>query len=190
MRNWIVAGIDVETSDLDPYKDHILEVGVVRLMFEEKKDYVSVKEVGGYTSMAALPKGAVVSPKAAAVNGYNPQEWAAAPPLKTVLEDMAPFMKDATLVAHNAHFDIQFLKYAFHVNNVTWPRSSYRVFDTGSQAHLYYLSEEIENSGLDALCGLFGFERGQHSAENDARLALQCYAKFVSIKLNKNVVKE
>lgn len=184
MRNWIVVAGDVETSDVDCFNDHMIEVGLIR--FEctiDQANKFHKKEIASYVSKVALPPKAKVSPTAAKINGYTEEAWVDAPPLYKVVSEMVPYLEGATFIAHNAHFDIGFLKSSFNRCRRAWPRMAYRVFDTGSYAHLKFLRGDIEASGLDALVEYYGLTRGRHSAENDARLAMECYSFIVENSL-------
>lgn len=44
------------------------------------------------------------------VSRYNTADWADAKPFRSVIDRITPFLEDATIIAHNAAFDVDMLK--------------------------------------------------------------------------------
>jgi DNA polymerase III subunit epsilon len=94
--------LDLETTGLTPGRDRITEVGAVK---------VRGGEVLGELQTLVHP-GRPIPPAVSAVTGITDGMVAAAPPIEAVLPTVLRFLGDAVLVAHNARFDLSFLRAA------------------------------------------------------------------------------
>lgn len=91
-----------------------------------------------------------------------------APRIDEALPSFATFMAGATLVAHNARFDVGFLKRAFADVQLAWPRPT--VVDTVALARCSLLRDEVRNCKLSTLAAHFGATSvPNHRALSDAR---------------------
>jgi len=96
----VLVYLDFETTGLDPFGgDRVCEVGLVR---------VRNGRVEAEFSTLVNP-GRPISPGAAAVNGLNDRVLAGAPHFGEVMPKLLGLIAGATLVAHNAPFDLNFL---------------------------------------------------------------------------------
>jgi len=85
-----------------------------------------------------------------------------------VLPAFLEFARDAVLVAHNAPFDIAFLKAAAEQTGTLWPR--FAVVDTAHLARQLVSSDEAPNRKLSSLARLFrATTTPDHRALHDAR---------------------
>ena len=92
---------------------------------------------------------------------------AGSPRIDSVLPAFLEFARDAVLVAHNAPFDIGFLKAAAARTGHEWPR--FQVVDTAHLARQSY-RDEAPNRKLSTLAQLFGAATTpDHRALHDAR---------------------
>lgn len=94
--------LDLETTGLDPARDRITEVGAVR---------VRGGEVLGELRTFVHP-GRPIPPAVTAVTGITDAMVAHAPSEAAVLGHVLSFLDGAVLVAHNAAFDLSFLRSA------------------------------------------------------------------------------
>jgi len=99
MRGEIVA-IDLETTGLDPQRDAILEVGLVR--FREGE----ILET--YSTLVDVER--EIPPGITFLTGIRQEDMTGAPKLRRVLADVADFAGLAPLVGHNISFDLSFLQ--------------------------------------------------------------------------------
>ena len=83
-----------------------------------------------------------------------------APPIEEVLPPLLEFLSGAVLVAHNAPYDVGFLKAACAKLGYTWPRP--RVLDTAALARRVLIRDEVPNRKLGTLAALL-----PHSAPAD-----------------------
>jgi DNA polymerase III subunit epsilon len=94
--------LDLETTGLTPGRDRITEVGAVK---------VRGGEVLGELQTLVHP-GRPIPSAVSAVTGITDAMVASAPPIEAVLPTVLRFVGDAVLVAHNARFDLSFLRAA------------------------------------------------------------------------------
>jgi DNA polymerase III subunit epsilon len=94
--------LDLETTGLSPGADRITEVGAVK---------VRGGEVIGELQTLVHP-GRPIPPAVTAVTGITDAMVRDAPRIEAVLPTVLRFLGDAVLVAHNASFDVSFLRAA------------------------------------------------------------------------------
>jgi DNA polymerase-3 subunit epsilon len=93
---------------------------------------------------------------------------APAPRIGSVLPTFAEFCRDAVLVAHNAPFDVGFLRAAFAAHGRPWP--AYPVVDTARLARRALARDEASSCRLSVLAALFkSGTTPNHRALQDAR---------------------
>jgi DNA polymerase III subunit epsilon len=98
--------VDVETTGLDPRRDHVLEVGWVPVT----RAQVVLDGVRGTT--VRLPAGVDVG-DSAVLHGLTDDDLAAAPGLTDVVLELRAALQGRVLVAHHAPIEIGFLDRAF-----------------------------------------------------------------------------
>lgn len=96
------VAFDFETTGLYPASDRIVEFGAVKFRAGE--------EIDRFERLAnpGIPIGA----DAAAVSGISDADVAGEAPVADVLPEFVGFLEDAVLMAHNAPFDLGFLRAA------------------------------------------------------------------------------
>ena len=91
-----------------------------------------------------------------------------APRIEAVLGSFLQFSAGAVLVAHNARFDVGFLKRACASASFEWPDPI--VIDTVALARCALGRDEVRNCKLETLAGFFGAQtQPNHRALSDAR---------------------
>ena len=107
----------------------------------------------------------------AVLTGITDSMVAAAPRLGEVLPSWLEFSRDCVLVAHNAAFDIGFLKRACAAHGYPWP--SPEVVDTVGLARSVLLRDEVPNVRLGTLATLVrSTHEANHRALSDARVTV------------------
>lgn len=102
------------------------------------------------------------------LTGITDRMVAGAPSLGSVLPSFWEFVSDAVLVAHNAGFDIGFLKRACAAQDTPWPGNA--VIDTVGLARSVLLRDEVPNHKLATLAQHFSSTTTpNHRALSDAR---------------------
>ncbi|MEP6799903.1 MAG: DEDD exonuclease domain-containing protein [Lapillicoccus sp.] len=102
------------------------------------------------------------------LTGITDRMVAQAPRIGSVMPAFLEFARDTVLVAHNAGFDISFLKAAAAATDHEWPR--FRVLDTVHLARQLVSRDECRNHKLSSLAVLFNATTTpDHRALHDAR---------------------
>jgi DNA polymerase-3 subunit epsilon len=99
--------VDVETTGLDPRRDHVLEVGWVPVARGE----VVLDGVRG--TAVRLPAGVDVG-ESAVLHGLTDDDLAAAPELADVERELRAALQGRVLAAHHARIELGFLGRALH----------------------------------------------------------------------------
>lgn len=150
--------VDLETTGGSPAGAHITEVGAVK---------VRGGEVLGEFQTLVRP-GEPIPAFISLLTGITNPMVADAPRIDSVLPAFLEFARDAVLVAHNAPFDMAFLKAAALQTGHEWPRP--RVVDTAQLARQLVTRDEAPNRKLGTLARLFGAATTpDHRALHDAR---------------------
>ncbi len=150
--------VDLETTGGSPSGAHITEVGAVKIRGGEV--------IGEFQTLVnpAEPIPAFIS----VLTGITDQMVANSPRIEGVFPAFLEFAGDSVLVAHNAPFDISFLKAAASLTGHVWP--PFRVIDTAHLARQLVSKAEAPNRKLGTLAQLFGAATTpDHRALQDAR---------------------
>lgn len=94
--------VDIETTGLDPHRDHVLEIGWVPVTGGE------VVLDGVHGTVVRPPDGVLVG-ESAVVHGLTDDALAAAPDLADVLPELGALLPSRVLVAHHAPIELDFL---------------------------------------------------------------------------------
>jgi DNA polymerase III subunit epsilon len=149
--------LDLETTGLRPGHDRITEVGAVK---------VRGGEVLGELRTFVHP-GCPIPPAITAVTGITDAMVRDAPRIATVLPTVLAFLGDAVLVAHNARFDVSFLR--AEVTATHGGTFEPVVVDTAQLARRL-VRDEVRNCRLRTLAQHFRSPvRPDHRALTDAR---------------------
>ena len=150
--------VDLETTGGAPVDAGITEIGAVK---------VRGGEVLGEFQTLVNP-GIPIPPFVAALTGITDSLVAGAPTVRAVLPDFLEFAAGAVLVAHNAPYDIGFLKGACAKHGYDWPEP--RVVDTARLARVALHRDEVRNCKLGTLAAHFRTAvQPTHRAFDDAR---------------------
>ena len=102
------------------------------------------------------------------LTGITDQMVIAAPRIAAVLPSFLEFARGTVLVAHNAPFDVGFLKFAANNLEIEWPR--FEVLDTAILARRILTRDEVPNCKLSTLAAKFrATTTPNHRALDDAR---------------------
>jgi DNA polymerase III subunit epsilon len=153
------AVVDIETTGWTPEDSGITEIGAVRVRRGEI--------VAEFTSL--VNPGAPVPEAITELTGISDQLLAPAPPVAAVLPGLLTFADGCVLTAHNAQFDVGFLRAACAVSGLSWP--GYPVIDTLRLARQVMVSpDEVPDCKLRTLADFFGTPaQPSHRALADAR---------------------
>lgn len=161
---------DTETTGFEPADGHrIVEIGCVEL-----EDHLPT----GRSFQCYLQPERLVPIESQRVHGLDDAFLADKPKFAEVAEDFLAFIGDATLVIHNASFDLKFINSELHrVGKPPIPRA--RAIDT-----IEIAKSRIPGArySLDELCKRFAIDlssRTKHGALLDAELTAQVYLELV-----------
>ncbi len=154
--------LDLETSGAAPSTGAaITEIGAVKVRGGEI--------IGEFQTFVNPQHG--LSDFITSLTGITDEMLSDAPKIKSVLPDFFEFLgshKETVLVAHNAPFDLSFLKAAAVKHKYPWPQ--YHVIDTVRIARSVLDRDEVPNCKLSTLAAFFGAKTSPtHRALDDAR---------------------
>jgi DNA polymerase-3 subunit epsilon len=165
----IFAALDFETTGLNPEGDRICEYGAVKFSREGELEEFSI----------LCDPGIPISKDAQAVSGISDEMVRGLERAESVLPSFLSFLGDASLVAHNAPFDLSFLYAASR--RLPSPKPANPVFDTRTLARDAFPG--FPRYSLQDLARAFAIDPGDaHRALDDAytcmRLFLKCVERF------------
>ncbi|HRW17867.1 MAG TPA: DEDD exonuclease domain-containing protein [Dermatophilaceae bacterium] len=150
--------VDLETTGGSAGECAITEVGAVK---------VRGGEVLGELQTLVNP-GTAIPAFIQVLTGITDGMVATAPRIDTVLPAFLEFARGSVLVAHNAGFDVTFLRAAAAQTGHPWP--GFQVVDTVTLARQVVGSDEVQNRRLGTLAAHFGARTTpDHRALHDAR---------------------
>jgi len=162
--------LDTETTGMDPDKgDRIIEIGCVEL--------VNHLPTGKTLQLYINPEREIPA-EATAVHGITNDFVKDKPVFSQVYEEFMTFVKGATLVIHNAEFDMKFINWELRKvghDPIGWNM----VLDTLGMARKQFPGSP---ANLDALCRRFGIdntERTYHGALLDSELLAEVYLELL-----------
>ena len=154
--------VDLETTGASPKKGAaITEIGAVKVR--------SGEHLGNFESfvnpLSPIPE------YITQMTGITDLMLAKAPVIDEILPAFLEFAgqhNEVIIVAHNAPFDLSFLKSAAKELDITWPK--YKTLDTVTIARQVLTKEEVPNCKLQTLAAYFGTKaQPNHRALDDAR---------------------
>ncbi|MFV0425751.1 MAG: DEDD exonuclease domain-containing protein [Beutenbergiaceae bacterium] len=150
--------VDLETTGGSPKNDQITEIGAVKVR-------------GGQVEAefaTLINPGVAIAPTITVLTGITNAMVLQAPRIESVLPAFLEFARGAILVAHNAGFDVGFLKANARRQELAW--AAPLVVDTVKLARKVVTRDEAPNHKLSSLARLFGAQTTpNHRALADAR---------------------
>ncbi|WP_051108928.1 DEDD exonuclease domain-containing protein [Actinomadura flavalba] len=154
--------VDLETTGGSPADSAITEIGAVKV-----RGGVELGELG-----TLVDPGGPIPPFITALTGITTQMVYAAPRIERVLPAFLEFARGTVLVAHNARFDVGFLKAACAEHGHAWP--PFAVLDTVDLARRVLGRDEVPNCKLETLARYFrAATQPNHRALSDARATVE-----------------
>ena len=161
--------LDTETTGLSPATgDRLVEIGCVELI----NHLPSGQNYHVYLNpQRSMPE------EAFRVHGLSDEFLADKPLFSAVADDFRAFIGDATLIIHNAPFDMGFLN--AELTNLGQPKLSNTVIDTVMLARERHPGARVS---LDALCKHYGIDnsrRALHGALLDSEILAEVYLELI-----------
>jgi DNA polymerase III subunit epsilon len=159
--------VDVETTGLDPARgDRVCEIALLRI---ERN-----REVARLESLVRPFR--LMTPGASAVNGITDAMLLDAPPFAAILPQVRKLLQHTVLVAHNASFDLGFLRHEFRAAGQVLPEMA--VVDTLVIAQARY---RFPHNSLAAIATTLGFPNAiRHRAMADVLTTWQVLQRFIA----------
>src|SRR5712691_7227718 len=165
--------LDTETTGLDPYQGHrLVEIGCIELVN---------RIPSGQSFHYYLNPERDVPTEAFAVHGLSVEFLKDKPRFAEIADDLAAFIGDAPLVAHNAFFDLGFL-------NAELERAGKALVARERLVDTLLLARRKHPAGpnrLDDLCARYGIDnsrRTKHGALLDAEILAEVYVELIGAR--------
>jgi len=158
LRTTTFTVVDLETTGGSAMSDGITEIGAVRVRGGEV--------LGEFQTLVrpAMP----ITPYVSVLTGITDAMVSDAPSIESVLPAFLEFARGSVLVAHNAPFDVGFLKASAAEHHHAWP--AFAVVDTAILARRVLTRDEVPNCKLGTLARYFhATTTPNHRALADAR---------------------
>ena len=150
--------VDLETTGGKPQDAGITEIGAVKVRGGEV--------LGEFQTL--VDPGSPIPPFVAALTGITDRMLVGAPSVAAATTSFWEFAQGAVLVAHNAPYDMGFLRGACELHARPWPAP--RVVDTARIARRALTKDDVRNCKLQTLAGYFRSPTSPtHRALDDAR---------------------
>lgn len=164
---------DTETTGLERLDDRVIEIGCIEML----NRFPTGRSFHVYIN----PQGRKVHPDALAVHGISDETLLDKPDFGDIATDFLDFVEGATLLAHNATFDMGFINAELDRLGHS-PIGNDRVVDTLALARRKH---PMGPNSLDALCKRYGIDnshRTMHGALLDAQLLAEVYIELIGGK--------
>ncbi|MBY5935673.1 3'-5' exonuclease [Tateyamaria omphalii] len=165
------VAFDSETTGLSTTDDDVVQLGAVRVL--------NGRIVDGEVLESYVNPGRPIPPASTAVHHVADADVAGAPDFATAGRALHGFCRDAVLVAHNAPFDIAFLRRGAEAMEVDW---DHPVLDTVLLSAIVFGTTEEHT--LDALCNRLDIvispER-RHTALGDAQVTAEALVRLIPL---------
>ncbi|MGI8870828.1 MAG: DEDD exonuclease domain-containing protein [Mycobacteriales bacterium] len=158
LRETTFVVVDLETTGGSAAQCEITEIGAVKIRGGEV--------LGEFATL--VDPGCAIPPYISILTGITDAMVVAAPHIDAVLPGFLEFVHGSVLVAHNAPFDLGFLKAACRRTETRWP--DFRSVDTAVLARRVLSRDEVANCKLGTLAAALGATTTpNHRALDDAR---------------------
>ena len=166
--------VDIETTGLDPVNDEIIEIGAIKVAGKEIKDVFN---------MLSKPE-KKLPPNITDLTGITPEMLENEPPIKPVMAKFADFIGNNILIAHNAEFDISFLRNKMK----KWLNKDIENFVICTLIISRDILPNLETHKLPTIGRYFGLETAnRHRAIGDSTLTYEIWLKFLDKLKGKNI---
>jgi len=160
------VAIDVETTGTDPGSDQLIEVGAIR--YDDGRETAHLSQL--------IDPRCPIPVRVQNLTGIIPSMVQGKPTIAEVVPALRELIGDLPLVAHNAAFDVGFMRAAFAAQSVGL---SNRVYDTAEFGRV--AAPLAKNHRLNTLVKYLGVHvKRHHRAEDDARACGQVFLGLVA----------
>jgi DNA polymerase-3 subunit epsilon len=171
--NFVV--FDTETTGLQPNKDEIVQIGAVRV--------VNGRIVPGETIDQLVNPGMPIPPSSTKVHKVTDAMVADAPDIQVAGRLLHHFSRNSVIVAHNAPFDMAFLRRHAKPSGLTW---DHPIIDTVLLSAVLFGASQTHT--LDALCDRLSVTippELRHTALGDAQATAEVLCKMLPMLVSR-----
>ncbi len=158
---------DLETTGLDLMNNGITEIGAVKIEKGVIKEHFTTLIKPDYPISEEITK----------LTGITQEMVKDSPKISTVIPDFMKFIEGAILVAHNAEFDLKFIKRFAGVEEY---EITNKVLDTMEMTRTYL--PQLRQANLKVLAEHFGIVFHHHRALSDAYATAEAFIELMKIK--------
>ncbi len=174
LKKGVFVVFDIETTGLNYQPamgrmDKIIELGAVKIVNGEIAEKFS-------TFVACDEK---LPPNIVDLTGITDADLVGAPAIEQVIADFYKFADGCCLVAHNASFDLGFVRYYGMENGYAFEHKS---IDTLTLAQSVLRFGEVPNYKLNTIAGYYGFDFNHHRAFEDAGVTAKIFIELIKKK--------
>jgi len=171
-----LAFTDVETTGTDWLRHEIIEIGLV---VADQRTLAVIDELDIKVRPALIE---LAEPRALEVNGYRPEDWLDAVPLREAMTVYSAKAAGAIFMAHNAVFDWPFIQMAFRQTGVA-NLMDYHGLCTMSMAWCKLRDTDLRGLSLKDVAPYLGVppEPPVHRAINGARTAYEVFKRLAGL---------
>lgn len=154
--------LDLETTGIDVYKDQIVEISIIKLLPNEKRESICLR----------LKPGVPISPEAFEAHGIKEEDLKDCPTFKEMAAQLLDFIDGISVFGYNIRkFDVPLLFNEFKRAGFTWALKDIEIVDVSvifkrfeprdlSNAYRFYCGKEL---------------RGAHGAAADNNATLEVF---------------
>ncbi len=170
-----LAFLDLETTGTSPTRDRVIEIGILKVEDGEvREEFESLVDPNMY-----LP------PEITLLTGIQSEQLNLAPTFRVVKEKIDELTQDSIVVAHNARFDVSFLKAEYDRLGENFKNKS---LCTARLSRALF--PRFHHHNLDSIIRRYGFDPGErHRAFSDARVLWDFY-KMLQEKIDQERLSE
>ena len=167
---------DIESTGLNPYSDDVIEIGAVKIRNGEIVDR--------YNQL--INPGRPISAFTTQLTSITNEDLADKPSFEEIKDDFYDFIKGTILVAHNAEFDIGFMKRKY---------SEYGIYLDNPYADTLKISRytltDLKRHKLDIVAERLGVNlQNHHRAVDDANATAEIFIALVNILIRQGEIED
>lgn len=159
------VALDVETTGLEPALDRVIEIAAIRFLPDGAGGFVQADRLVTFVN-----PGIPVPARITELTGITTEMLSGAPASLAAMQQLADFLGDSPVIAHNAFFDLAFLRYeGFRIAQESDPRIKFNppLVDTLALARL--LLPDLANHKLKTVAAHLNVAlENHHRADADA----------------------
>ena len=169
LRDRPIAIIDTETTGFKVGVHEIIEIAIMKIQGNERDMW---------TAKIKPERIETASSKALEINGYDPELWQDAIPMRDAANTIRKRLAGCVLIGHNLEFDLGFIVDALRANGGRGLGFHYKI-DTMALAYEHLAGLGLNSLSLENVCNYLGISNeGAHGAEVDVLRTYDVYSRL------------